>query len=122
MARQKYHRPPVTLPEDRLTTVDVLGHAFRWSDAELAYLEENYASMTVPDIARHLKRTTQSVYYKAHRLGYAGMRNDWTQKEDQTLVNILAKNPRETVENLQKRIPTRTRGAIYNRIYKLGLR
>lgn len=120
MPREK--RPLPKLPANRLTTEDVLGHSFHWSDADIAYLTANYEKKTIEELAESLKRTTASVYYKASRLKLTGSRTDWTDREDQILIGILSKNPRETVENLQKKLPKRTRGAIYNRIYKLGLR
>jgi hypothetical protein len=40
-----------------------------WSDEDLAYLRENYTTMSAKDIAAHLGRTQQAIHGRASRLG-----------------------------------------------------
>lgn len=43
-----------------------------WSQKEVAYIREVWGDKTIPQIARHLKRSINAVKIKAVRLGYTG--------------------------------------------------
>lgn len=56
-----------------------------WSDLEDAFLAENYQTMSIADIAKHLGRTQRAVASHRHRLASPVKVRPWTSEEVQIL-------------------------------------
>jgi predicted transcriptional regulator len=65
-----------------------------WTDSELSYLEQNYASSTAKEIARELNRSVKSVQTKVEYLTTLSKRNVlcWTVDEENKLLTLLRSN------------------------------
>lgn len=53
-----------------------------WSESDLDYLENNYGKIASEEIAKYLKRSSNSIRHKAHRMGLAEKRNFWDEDEE----------------------------------------
>ena len=53
-----------------------------WSESDLDYLINNYGKVDSKNIAKHLKRSANSIRHKAQRMGLAEKRNFWDEDEE----------------------------------------
>lgn len=53
-----------------------------WTESDLDYLKNNYGKIASEKIAKHLKRSSNSVRHKAQRMGLAEKRNFWDEDEE----------------------------------------
>lgn len=90
-----------------------------WNENEVAYLKNNYLSMTYKEIAKELNRSYKSVMGKAHLLGLEKATNakNWTDEEIEILRNSINT---ESYEEISKKI-NRSLGAIYTKVWELQL-
>lgn len=62
-----------------------------WNNCEEQYIIDNYEIMTIEEIASFLKRSKDSVFKKAKRLGLTEEIKNWTYEEEQFLVEKWGK-------------------------------
>lgn len=53
-----------------------------WSESDLDYLKNNYGKISSEEIAKYLKRSSNSIRHKARRIGLAEKRNFWDEDEE----------------------------------------
>ncbi|GMC10399.1 hypothetical protein K5E_25380 [Enterococcus thailandicus] len=53
-----------------------------WSESDLDYLKNNYGKIASEEIAKYLKRSSNSIRHKAQRMGLAEKRNFWDEDEE----------------------------------------
>ena len=93
-------------------------YRFSWNPQDEKYLLKWYKKKTKPVIARHLRRSLGSVYYRAEILGLVSKRSRfWTAEEDR----FLLENYRLRGSAFISRVLGRTRETIRIRAHKKGL-
>lgn len=100
-----------------------LARQSRWSTADDQFLRDNWATMSVPDIARHVGRNRDAVYAHAATIGLSpgdslyGRTKRWTPEDDRRLRELYGTMSRREVAALMGRPP----GSIKHRAQRLGL-
>lgn len=95
-------------------------HRSPWSLKEMRYIERHYGRRKTRDIAKTLGRTATAIRLQAQKLGcYQSKRSRWSDDEKEQIFTSYRR--REGIASLQKKLPHRSRQAIFAMAESLGL-
>lgn len=89
----------------------------RWTNEEVKYLRDNYYSVSLDKISRHLNRKISAIKSKACKLKITN-NGSWTESEIEYLKNNYQT---KTYKELSNELRGRTKTAVYLKINRLGL-
>lgn len=91
----------------------------KWLKKEDDYLIYHYQNKTNKDIAKHLKRTENSVKNRARKLGVKKKSHFWGDKEDRIIEKFYGE---WGVSKCKEKLPNRSKYSIHKRARELGVR
>nr|ELR5252488.1 hypothetical protein [Providencia rettgeri] len=95
-------------------------HRSPWSLKEMRYIERHYGRRKTRDIAKTLGRTATAIRLQAQKLGcYQSKRSRWSDDEKEQIFTSYRRG--EGIASLQKKLPHRSRQAIFAMAESLGL-